>query len=91
MLRKTFFLYICNDVLHSHVEPKFWKNYEINFVGWKNVRNFALSKNGASAFGLPVQMPVHQIGKHVGQLSVGGRNVHHSREIMNNGTEKHHR
>ena len=74
---------------HSPTEPqpsgtRFWKNYEINFVGWKNVRNFALSKNGASAFGLPVQMPVHQIGKHVGQLSVGGRNMRQSRGIMNN-------
>ena len=54
------------------VKSKKIKKY---FAGWKNVRNFALSKNGKVAPCLPVQVALFQIATYVDQLSVSGQNT----------------
>ena len=51
------------------VKSKKIKKY---FAGWKNVRNFALSKNGDVVPCIPVQGALSQVDTYVGQLSVGG-------------------
>ncbi|MBP5528289.1 MAG: hypothetical protein J6X79_07570 [Bacteroidales bacterium] len=52
-----------------------WCRQKKYFVSSKNVSNFALSKNGDIVPCIPVQGTYSQVGTHVDQLSVSGRNV----------------
>ncbi|MBR6844072.1 MAG: hypothetical protein IKM79_03115 [Bacteroidales bacterium] len=53
-----------------------------DFASFEKVCNFALSKNGEDASCIPVQVALFQVDKHVGQLSVGGRNAMQSAEKL---------
>jgi hypothetical protein len=64
------------------VRGDFCEKNKKDFASSKIVSNFALSKNGEVASCIPVQVALFQVDKHVGQLSVGGRNAMQSEEKL---------